>query len=365
MTALVLACFFLSGASGLVFEAVWTRELTLVFGSTALAMSTVLSVFMGGLALGSWLAGRFADRIADRLRAYALAEAGVGLYALAVPLVLAGYPALNAAMYRLLGSSAVGLSLARFIAAALLLLVPTTLMGATLPLLSRHFVRDDGSSVAGTVGRLYAINTFGAVVGTFVGGFILLPDVGVRATNYSAAATNLSLAAVVWLARRRLSRPVDDELAAVKLESDEPAPPIFEATLVQRRIALVAFALSGAVAMIDQVLWTRALAIIIGSSVYSFTLILLAFLVGLAGGAALISRLTARVASISGRPMEWLAGVHLATAAMIGLSYLVMDKLPAAFLGLLRGGAFSVDGIIFCQFLLAALAVLPATLCMG
>ncbi|HEX9103936.1 MAG TPA: fused MFS/spermidine synthase [Polyangia bacterium] len=365
MTALVLACFFLSGASGLVFEAVWTRELTLVFGSTALAMSTVLSVFMGGLALGSWLAGRWADRIADRLRAYALAEAGVGLYALAVPLVLAGYPALNAAMYRLLGGSPVGLSLARFVAAALLLLVPTTLMGATLPLLSRHFVRpeatNDGTSVAGTVGRLYAINTFGAVVGTFVGGFVLLPGVGVRATNYTAAATNLSLAAAVWLARRRLSRPVDDELASFQLERDAPAPPVFDATRLQRGVALVAFALSGAIAMVDQVLWTRALAIIIGSSVYSFTLILLAFLVGLAGGAAIISRLTARTT----RPMEWLAGVHLATAAMIGLSYLVMDKLPQAFLGLLRGGSFSVDGIIFSQFLLAALAVFPATLCMG
>ncbi|HEY2745112.1 MAG TPA: fused MFS/spermidine synthase [Polyangia bacterium] len=361
MTALVLGCFFLSGASGLVFEAVWTRELTLVFGSTALAMSTVLSVFMGGLALGSWLAGRWADRIVDRLRAYALAEAGVGVYALLVPLVLAGYPALNHAMYRLLGASPVGLSLARFIAAALLLLVPTTLMGATLPLLSRHFVRDDGTSVAGTVGRLYAINTFGAVVGTFVGGFVLLPDVGVRATNYAAAATNLMLAAAGWLGRRRLARPIDDELAAYKLEPDTPAPPIFAATALQRKVALVAFAASGAIAMIDQVLWTRSLAIIIGSSVYSFTLILLAFLVGLAGGAAILSRLTARTT----RPLEWLAGVHLATAAMIGLSYLLMDKLPSAFLGLLRGGAFSVDGIIFCQFLLAALAVFPATLCMG
>jgi spermidine synthase len=365
VTALVLACFFLSGASGLVFEAVWTRELTLVFGSTALAMSTVLSVFMGGLALGSWLAGRWADRIADRLRAYALAEAGVGIYALAVPLVLAGYPALNAAMYRVLGSSAVGLSLARFVAAALLLLIPTTLMGATLPLLSRHFVRDDaslpGTSIAGTVGRLYAINTFGAVVGTFVGGFVLLPGIGVRATNYTAAATNLTLAAAVWLARRRLARPVDDELATMQLPTDEPAPPAFAATALQRRVALIAFAASGAIAMVDQVLWTRALAIIIGSSVYSFTLILLAFLVGLAGGAALLSRLTARTT----RPMEWLAVVHLATAAMIGVSYLVMDKLPSAFLALLRGGAFSVDGIIFCQFLLAALAVLPATLCMG
>ncbi|HXU69834.1 MAG TPA: fused MFS/spermidine synthase [Polyangia bacterium] len=361
MTALVLGCFFLSGASGLVFEAVWTRELTLVFGSTALAMSTVLSVFMGGLALGSWLAGRWADRIIDRLRAYALAEAGVGIYALAVPLVLASYPALNHAMYRILGASPVGLSLARFVAAALLLLVPTTLMGATLPILSRHFVRDDGTSVAGTVGRLYAINTFGAVVGTFVGGFMLLPGVGVRATNYSAAAINLTLAAAVWVGRKRLVRPEENELDSVKLDSDAPAPPIFSATLLQRRVALIAFALSGAIAMIDQVLWTRALAIIIGSSVYSFTLILLAFLVGLAGGAAIISRLTARTE----RPMEWLAGVHLATAAMIGVSYLLMDKLPSAFLGLLRGGAFSVDGIIFCQFLLAALAVFPATLCMG
>src|SRR5262245_53561853 len=86
MVLVILICFFLSGASGLVLEVVWTRELTLVFGSTTLAISTVLSVFMGGLALGSWLMGRLADRVADRLRAYALAEAGVGLYALAVPL---------------------------------------------------------------------------------------------------------------------------------------------------------------------------------------------------------------------------------------------------------------------------------------
>ncbi len=366
MSGLVLACFFLSGASGLVFEAVWTRELTLVFGSTALAMSTVLSVFMGGLAVGSWLAGRWADKIGDRVRAYALAEAGVGVYALVVPFVLAGYPALNAAMYRVLGNSLVGLSLARFIAAALLLLVPTTLMGATLPLLSRHFVRDDGTStIAGTVGRLYSLNTFGAVVGTFIGGFVLLPGVGVRATNYAAAATNLTLAAAVLLAKKRL-RVREDDLSTMEIPVDPDAavvapPPTYSASAIGRRVALAAFAVSGAIAMVDQVLWTRALAIIIGSSVYSFTLILLAFLVGLAGGAAILSRLTARTT----RPMEWLAGVHLATAAMIGVSYVIMDKLPAAFLGLLRGGAFSVDGIIFCQFLLAALAVLPATLCMG
>jgi spermidine synthase len=354
---IVLGCFFLTGASGLVFEQVWTRELELVFGSTTLAISTVLSVFMGGLGLGSWLAGRLADRVRDRLRAYALAEAGVGLYALAVPLILRSYPSLNAGLYRLFGDHAVALSLGRFIAAAILLLIPTTLMGSTLPLLSRHFVGPDQktTTIGATVGSLYALNTLGAVVGTFVGGFVLLPSVGVLTTNYAAAGTNLTLALLVMLTRGL--RPKEG-LPEVPVEDE---PDIYAATARERRLALIAFAVSGASAMVTQVLWTRALAIVLGSSVYSFTLILLAFLVGLAGGAALIARLSAR----SRRPVAWLAAVHASVALSIGLSYLVMDKLPAAFLGLLRGGAFSVDGILFCQFLLAALAVLPATLCMG
>src|SRR4051812_50163495 len=223
-------------------------------------MSTVLSVFMGGLALGSWLAGRFADRIADRLRAYALAEAGVGIYALAVPLVLAGYPALNAFMYRVVGGSPVGLSLARFVAAALLLLIPTTLMGATLPLLSRHFVtrpwelRRSGLRI----GTLYAVNLFGAVAGAVFSGFVFLPLFGVTWTHLTAAAVNLTLAAAIVIARRRL--PAADEpsisaeerldVAAVEAKLDTatlPPPPVIDAR--SRRAALAAFGVSGATAM--------------------------------------------------------------------------------------------------------------------
>ena len=342
------------------FEQVWTRELELVFGSTTLAISTVLSVFMGGLGLGSWLTGRLADRIRDRRRAYALAEAGVGIYALGVPWILRLYPSLNAALYRLLGDHMVALSLGRFVASALLLLVPTTLMGSTLPLLSRHFVGPDQktTSIGATVGSLYALNTLGAVVGTFLGGFVLLPNVGVKATNYLAAGSNLTLAVLVFLTRNLQPRA---QLPDVPVVEEEEVVAPFTATPGERRLVLWGFAVSGAAAMTTEVLWTRALAVVLGSSVYSFTLILLAFLVGLAGGAALVSRLSAQ----SRRPMEWLAVVHASVALSIGLSYLVMDKLPAAFLGLLRGGAFSVDGILFCQFLLAALAVLPATLCMG
>lgn len=364
---LALICFFFSGAAGLVLEEVWTRELTLVFGSTTLALSTVLSVFMGGLALGSRVGGRYADKLKRPLVAYALAEAGVGLYALALPWVISTYPRLNAGLFHLFGERELLLSLGRFLAATLLLFIPTTLMGATLPILSRHAtVTTEGAGRIGrAVGTLYAVNTFGAVVGAFLGGFVLLPRLGVTATSHAAAITDLGLAALVLLAslrRPRAAASPDDALsldAAAPVEESPPARP--DATPRERRLALVAFGISGAVAMVYQVLWTRALAIVIGSSVYGFTLILLAFLVGLAVGAAITARLVERARL----PLAWLGAVHLLTAAAIGFSYVVIDKLPAAFLALLRGNTLSVDGILFCQFLLAAIAILPATLLMG
>src|SRR5215471_5285765 len=123
MPAVVLACFFLSGASGLILELLWTRMLTLVFGSTTLAVSTVLTAFMGGLGLGSYLAGRLADRLRDPVRAYALAEAAIGVYALLVPAVIGLYPALNRALWTSFGDRYALLSVLRFAASAGLLLL--------------------------------------------------------------------------------------------------------------------------------------------------------------------------------------------------------------------------------------------------
>src|SRR5262249_37649208 len=138
---------------------------------------------------------------------YALVEGGVGVYALLVPVILAGYPALARGLYGAMGDHYVALSLGRFVAAALLLGLPTTLMGATLPLLARHFIQQPWQMrrIGLRLGTLYAVNTFGALVGAFVAGFVLLPLVGVRATNYTAAAINLGLCAfVLTLARSRL-----------------------------------------------------------------------------------------------------------------------------------------------------------------
>src|SRR4051812_8947232 len=206
MRSVILACFFLSGASGLVLEMLWTRMLTLVFGSTTLAVSTVLTAFMGGLGLGSYLAGKFADRLENPARSYAFVEASIGVYALLVPWVISFYPGLNRWLWSAFGDRYALLSVLRFVASAGLLIVPTTLMGATLPILARHFVRHPWElRRAGLrIGTLYAINLFGAVAGAFFAGFVFLPTIGLRWTNLTAASFNLTLAAAILIARRLL-----------------------------------------------------------------------------------------------------------------------------------------------------------------
>src|SRR5260221_9322624 len=209
----------------------WTRMLTLVFGSTTLAVSTVLTAFMGGLGLGSFLAGRFADRLKTPVRAYAALEASIGLYALLVPVVVAFYPALNRWLWAAFGDRYALLSVLRFVASAGLLLVPTTLMGATLPILARHFVQHPWElrRVGMRIGSLYAVNLFGAVAGAFFPGFVFLPALGLRWTNVTAAAFNLTLAAAVLLARRlvpaaaptgpTMEAPFDQAAAARRIQA--------------------------------------------------------------------------------------------------------------------------------------------------
>lgn len=377
MEILVFLCFLLSGGSGLLFEAVWTRELQLVFGSTTLAMSTVLSVFMGGLALGSVLGGKAAKQLKRPLVAYAWLEAGVGLYALCLPLLLSRYSGLDGLLSRMAGEHFVLLSILRFSATVLALLLPTTLMGATLPVLSQ-FVAQKETGLIGTsvrIGTLFAMNTAGAVLGTFLSGFVFLPRLGVTQTNRIGALTNLALACAILLgtvvqkrffgARAKVpmnSRAPEKDMRAEtpdetgeEAETDRPCP------LHVRRLAVLSYAISGATAMVYQVLWTRALAIIIGSSVYSFTLILLAFLIGLSAGAAAMTRFLKTLT----RKVLWLGILHGIIFLTVGYSYLLFDRLPGLFLSTLRSGNFSIEDLLSIQFGLSALAILPATFAMG
>jgi spermidine synthase len=370
MPSVVLSCFFLSGASGLILELLWTRMLTLVFGSTALAVSTVLTAYMGGLGLGSYLAGKFSDRLKDPVRAYALAEAAIGLYALSVPWIIGHYPGLNQWLWTTFGDRYTLLSVLRFFASAGLLIVPTTLMGATLPILARYFVSRpfELGRVSLRLGTLYAVNLFGAVAGSFLAGFIFLPMVGIRSTNLVAASFDMSLAVAILVARRlmpakQVAHESLDELTATAgaTSTGVPAPAPLQISPAARKAVLFAFAVSGATAMTLQVLWTRALAVIIGSSIFSFTIILLAFLVGLGAGSAVFGRLVGRFRD----PVRVLALTHLGIVLCIGLSYLITDRLPFVFTYLLSSTMVSADAVLTCQFALACLTVLPSTFLMG
>src|SRR5215210_4222798 len=186
---LVAACFVLSGATGLVYEVLWARMLGLVFGATTFAVSTVLAAFMGGLALGSAWAGRLAAHIKRPLRAYALIEIGIALYALAVPFLFGLVNYFYALVWGQLHPGFYAFSLWRFVLSCAVLLVPTTLMGATLPVLAAALLRSPDHKPS-AVTRLYTCNLVGAIFGTVVAGFYLLPTFGVRLTRFTAAAIN-------------------------------------------------------------------------------------------------------------------------------------------------------------------------------
>ncbi|MDP3703846.1 MAG: fused MFS/spermidine synthase, partial [Candidatus Omnitrophota bacterium] len=199
-------CYFLSGALGLVYQILWLRQLLLVFGSTIHAVSAVLTVFFGGLALGSWWFGRLIDRREGAgLRWYAALEAGIGLYAFATPWLFDAIQHLYIPVYRASGFSPVALTGAAFGCAALILLLPTTLMGATFPVLSRFLIRrshERGVKIA----SLYGINTAGAMMGTLLVYFIGLPILGLFRTLLCAGVVNLGIGALCLAFDRHLDQ---------------------------------------------------------------------------------------------------------------------------------------------------------------
>ena len=194
---LLYLLFFVSGSCGLIFEIVWIRGLGLQFGTTAPAISTVLAAFMGGLALGNLLLGPVADRHARPLRLYCWLEVGIAASALAVSLLLLRGDGLFAWLASSLAESPDLKTPLRFVITSALLLLPTTLMGGTLPVIARALVRS--GSAGRMLGTLYALNTAGAVAGALLPDLLLIPSVGLTATVLLAAAGNLFVAAAVGL----------------------------------------------------------------------------------------------------------------------------------------------------------------------
>jgi spermidine synthase len=346
--------FFLSGATGLVWQVLWTRQLSLVFGVTTYAVATVLATFMGGLALGSFLFGRWVDRSRNPVLAYALLEAGIGIYALFVPYlfeVLRGYYV----VLRQLELSYGTLALLRALLAALVLLPPTTLMGGTLPVLTRYWVRVRGEVGLGA-GLLYFTNTAGAIAGCLVGGFYLLARFGLSGTTYVTAVANLAIAALaLLLARGAGARAAEPAAASAEQGFQDVSPTVV-------RLVLVSIGLSGFAALAYEVLWTRALLRYLYNSTYAFTTMLATFLAGIAIGSALYTALLRR----SRRPVR----VFVVLQALVGLTFVVsailfphvMDVSAA-----LAGSEIveSFGGAVRMMFLRAMLILLPPAICLG
>src|SRR2546427_4639002 len=191
--------FFLSGATGLVYEVIWVRLTGLVFGNTSQAISTVLGAFMAGLAFGSWKLGQHADRSKNPLRLYGLLEIGIGLSAAVVPLIFRALDNVYWAAAPSVSAVPGGAAFIRFAASFVVLLTPTFLMGGTLPVLTRFFTKSV-EEVETKVGVLYALNTFGAAAGTMAAALMLIPGIGNTRTTLIIAAVNVGIGlSAVWM----------------------------------------------------------------------------------------------------------------------------------------------------------------------
>lgn len=273
----LLPLFFVSGLTALIYQTIWARELHLVFGTSTFAIATVLAAFMAGLGAGGLWMSRYADTIARPLRGYGLLEIGIGVYALVFPTLVGWVTPIYLAAWRELSPGPVLYGLIQFGLVGTLLLLPTALMGATLPLLAR-FATQRLAAAGDRVGTLYAVNTAGAVFGTWFSGFVLLPEAGLWLSTVLAAAANV----VLGVAAVSLDQWTGgDQAPAVADDVDHAAVGAIGPALLP---VAAAMGLAGFASLTFEVAWTRLMALMLGASVYAFSVMLLAFLTGIAIG---------------------------------------------------------------------------------
>ena len=295
---IVWLIFIFSGASGLIYEVIWMRQLTLIFGSTVFATSTVLTAFMAGLALGSFYFGRKIDESDQSpLRIYALLEAGIGAFCLVWPLILSVLGALYVLIHRNVTSEFYTLSLIRFLLTFAILLIPSILMGGTLPVLTRFFVKRL-EQLGTNIGVLYALNTFGAVIGTVAAGFFLLEAFGIRWTLGIGIAINFAVAAIAIVLAQKVSATEDATSQSETVMADKTVSPRSTNSRnpkAESHLVLWAIGISGFCALAYEVLWTRIMVFFLGSTTYAFATMLAAFLFGIALGSIVFARWVDRI----------------------------------------------------------------------
>ena len=364
---LLLVAYALSGCAALVYEVVWTRLLTLHLGHSASAVSTVLAAFMGGMGAGALVGGAALRRPAARaLRIYAGLEGVVAVCALAMPIALGAVTPLLAFAYA--DSGGTGFVVARLGATLLLLVIPAAAMGATFPVAARA-AGDSPERPGSTAGALYAANVAGACAGAALAGFYLVPRLGLYQASLCAVALNIVAGAIaLWLTAG--ATPTQDAGVRTSPSAERPArtrarsPGAAQArrlsrpaTLTASRMALAAsaLALTGFVALINEVAWTRVLALTIGPTTYAFSAMLALFILGLALGSSASARLTRDV-----RQPILALGVVLILAGAAGLMATTqVNALPLRVADLVRASQTTFAGVLRAEITTWAWLLLP------
>jgi len=361
---LLLVLAFLSGISGLIYEIAWVRQASLTFGVSVYAYSAVLTAYMAGMALGSYLSGRWIDKVARPLRIFAILEVGIAILAMLSPFVLSSLNGLYAAVARALRPGMGSLTMLRLVLSILALVPPTLLIGATLPVLSRAYAAQRGQ-VGGDVGRLYVVNTAGAVLGCLSASVLLIRLLGLREAILLGVVLNLSVAGgAFWLERMGRPTPVagpsrkpvrhrgNSRGHGEAARSSQQAWPL--------RYVAVGYAISGFVALGYEVVWARILAIHTLHAVYSFALMLTVYLAGLAIGGTLGTWWVRRhrVTLIEFGTLQMGIGL-LAIAALFVFARLPSITLESVF------GEYDVPREMLYELLLALVTLFPTTLLIG
>ncbi len=341
----IIIAFTISGSLGLIYEVIWQRKLALIFGTTLPAVTVVLAAFMGGLALGSFVFGRIADRSSNPLKLYGYLELGVGLYCLVMPFGFHLIDRIHYMAFNTFGDHIL-IEILRFLLAALLLTIPCSFMGGTLPVLSKKIITSQ-QHLGKNLAYLYFLNTLGAVVGTLLAGFWLIRVFGMQMTTYLAVLGNVIIG-ILFIALSRSTVACD------------PSPEPTQTPVIRNRLPYI-YGFMGAAAIGCEVAWTRGLNLVIGSTVYAFSMMLAAFLLGLSLGSLVISRRVDRFKS----PLQIIGALSILASIAIAISIATLNRLPVILVSLFP--YFHQHFLVWqaCLFFLGLLVILPPTFFMG
>lgn len=282
---LIYLLFFLSGISGLIYQTVWLRILIRTLGVTVYATSTILAAFMAGLALGSYFFGKYADRTKRLLRLYAILELGIGISAIVTLFVFGQLVPVFRFIFDLTGGNYTAMTLVRVIILFICLLIPTFLMGGTLPVLSAH-TRRYRTAFAIRVGHLYGLNTLGAMLGVFGSGLFFIGSIGELKTILIGVVINLGVALIAFSldAGSEKLKPTVSPTQTKPTEKGPKSVIISPYVSSIRKIVIIAYFLNGFVALAYEVVWTRMFQLHLGTSIYAFSMMLGVYLSGIALG---------------------------------------------------------------------------------